>query len=203
MQIPVPFYKSSKDTDCGPLALQMSLEFLGEKHSFEEIAEKERQIDTGIVWSAGIARASRLLGFPTTFISTSNFSHEENDIDYYQKYAHDRAKIILRELHDEIKKMDITIRERDMSLGELLSYVSKDSIPIVLVNWYVLADREGFSGHFLPITGYDEEHIYVHNPGLASAMPYLPIKKEIFVRAWESKGTDKDTIIIYRKPING
>ena len=199
MRIKVPFYKSKKDTDCGPLALRMALAYLGERHTFKKIAKEEKQIDTGLVWSVGIARASKVLGFPAKFISTTNFNPEESDIDYYKKYSHDKAKIVLKELSDEIKKIGVEVQERNMPLEELLSYISENSIPIVLVNWYIIAGKEGFSGHFLPVTGYDKENIYVHNPGLTSAMPYSPIKRSIFLRAWESKGTDKDTIVIYRK----
>ena len=123
MKIDVPFYKSKKDTDCGPLALRMALAYLGERYTFKKIADKERQIDTGLVWSAGIARAAKILGFRTKLISTTNFSQEENDIDYYKKYSNDRAKIVLKELSDEIKKIGVEVEERDMSLKDLLNYV--------------------------------------------------------------------------------
>ena len=55
MKLKVPFYKSKKDTDCGPLALRMALAYLGERHTFQKLAREERQIDTGLVWSVGIA----------------------------------------------------------------------------------------------------------------------------------------------------
>ena len=203
MKIDVPFYKSKKDTDCGPLALRMALAYLGERYTFKKIADKERQIDTGLVWSAGIARAAKILGFRTKLISTTNFSEEDNDIDYYKKYSNDRAKIVLKELSDEIKKIGVEVEERDMSLKDLLNYVTENSIPIVLVNWCIIAEREGFNGHFLTVTGYDKENIYVHNPGMANAGAYLSVKKEVFIRAWESNGTDKDTIVIFRKNKNG
>lgn len=202
MKLSVPFYKSKKDTDCGPLALKMALAYLGEKHILKKISQEERQIDTGLVWSVGIARASRIFGFPTTFISTTNFNLKESDIDYYKKYSHDKAKIILKELSEEIKKIGVDVQERNMTVEELLSYVSENSIPIVLVNWYVIAGKEGFSGHFFAVTGYDGENVYVHNSGIANAMPYLPIKRNVFFQAWESKGTDKDTVVIFRKPCN-
>jgi len=199
MKLKVPFYKAKKDVDCGPLALKMVLEYFGEKYSIDELSKLEKRLDAGTVWSAGIARAAKKLGFDVKIISTSNFDLEEDDIEYYKKYANNKGKIILKELIEELKGLGVKIQEKDMSLNELLIFVSKDSIPIVLINWYVLTGKEGFNGHFLPITGYDEENIYVHNPGLASAMPYLAIKKDLFTKAWESKGTDKDTIIIYRK----
>ncbi len=198
MKLKVPFYKSIKDTDCGPLALRMALAYFGENHTFEDISKQERQLETGLVWSVGIARASKIFGFKTKLVSTNNFSHEE-DIDYYKQYSNDSGKIVLKELSDEIKKIGVEIEERNISLEELLKHVSRNSIPILLVNWFVIANRPGFSGHFLLITGYDKENIYVHNPGIANARAHLSIKKEIFVRAWESKGTDKDAIVIFRK----
>lgn len=199
MKFPVPYFKSVKDTDCGPLALKMALGYLGEEYSFEKLAEEERQIDTGLVWTAGIARAAKKFGFPTTLVSTSNFSHGDNDIDYYKRYAHDTAMLVLKELCDEIKTIGVDIQEKDLSLNELLGYLSTNSIPIVLVNWLVAAGKEGYSGHFLPLSGYDDEYVYVHNPGIANAQAYLPLKKDLFLRAWESKGTDKDTVVISRK----
>lgn len=199
MRIDVPFYKSEKDTDCGPLALRMALAYLGTRMSFDKISKEQKQLDTGLVWSVGIARAAKKLGFRTKFISTTNFNQDVDDIDYYKKYANDKGMIVLKELSDEIKYLGVESEERNLSIDELLSFVSKDSIPIVLVNWFVIANKVGFSGHFLPITGYDAENIYVHNPGIANAMAYLPIRRDIFLKAWESRGTDKDTIIIFRK----
>ena len=196
MIIRVPYNRSRKDTDCGPLALKMVLKHFGQHYSFEKIAKEEKQIYTGLVWSCGIARAARKLGFNAKLISTSNFSHEEDDIEYYKKYADNKAMIVLKELAEEVS--DIS-EERDMSLDELLSFVTQDSLPIVLVNWAVIAGRCGFSGHFLPVVGYDEENVYVHNPGLAMAQRYMPIKRDLFVKAWESKGTDKDTVVVFRE----
>lgn len=199
MKLNVPFYKSQTNTDCGPLALKMTLEYLGKKLSFEEISKKERQLDSGLVWSAGIARAAKIFGFPAKIISMTNFNQETDDIEYYKKYSNDKCKIVLKELLEEVRKIGVEVQERDMPLKELLDYVSENSIPIVLINWKIVAGKKGFSGHFLPITGYDEENVYVHNPGLASPMAHFPIKRELFVKAWESKGTDKDVIIIYKK----
>lgn len=71
MKLKVPFYRSKKDADCGPLALKMALAYLGENHPFNKIAKLEKQLSTGLVWSAGIALAAKKLGFPVKFISTN------------------------------------------------------------------------------------------------------------------------------------
>ncbi len=197
MMINVPFYRSEKDIDCGPIALKMALEYLGEEHSMEEISILEKRLKSGLVWSTGIALASEKLGFPARFISISNFIPE--DIEYYKKYADDKSKLILKEIQDELKNLGAKMEERNIALSELLNYVSENSVPIVLLDWHVISGKEGYQGHYVPVTGYDDENVYVHNPGIANAMAFMPIKREVFLKAWEAKGTDKDTIIIYKK----
>lgn len=198
MKLKVPFYKSIKDTDCGPVVLKMALEYLGEKHDLQELSQLERQLDTGLVWSIGIARAAQKLGFPVKIISITNFDHNEN-IDYYEKYRGDKGKLILEELKKEIKELGIETEEKDLSLQELFSFLTKNSIPIVLVNWSIIKGKPGYQGHFLVISGYDKENVFVHNPGIEKASAYMPIPKDLFIKMWESKGTDKDTVIISKK----
>ena len=197
MLLPVPFHKSLKDTDCGPLALKMVLEYFGKKLPIEQIAKEEKQLETGLVWTLGILRAAHKLGFRAKLISTTNFSHTE-DIDYYKKYANDKGMLVLKELEKEAKQLNLDVEEKNMPLNELLGYVTENSVPIVLINWFVVAGKEGFSGHFVPLVGFDEENVYVHNPGIASAQPYLKVKRAKFVQAWESKGTDKDCVVVFK-----
>ena len=54
-------------------------------------------------------------------------------------------------------------------------------------------------GHFVPIVGYDEKNIYVHNQGLTNPTENLSIPRELFEQARKAKGTDEDIIFIYRK----
>ena len=197
MKLDVPYYASQQDTDCGPLSLKMVLAYFGKHHDVKELSRLERQLDTGLVWSAGIARAAVRLGFPVTFFTnTVDTTITENE--YYTTYALDDARAILQQLTFEIKDAGVYVKQEDLTLQNLLSYVGEGSIPIVLVNWNLIRDKKGFSGHFLPITGYDEDNGFVHNPGVDKAAAHMPISRERFLRAWEAKGTDKDVVIIYR-----
>lgn len=195
MKLEVPFFRSETDADCGPLALKMVLAFFGRDVSFEEIARRERRLDSGMVWSLGIAVAARERGYKVEFYSSENFSLDDG-IDFYEKYADDRARLVLEGLKREAGRLGIL--KGDLSFDVLLEKVTAGSVPIVLINWFVLAGKDGFSGHFVPVTGYDEEFVYIHNPGLASPMAHMPVRRELFKRAWESKGTDKDCIIAFR-----
>ena len=91
------------------------------------------------------------------------------------------------------------MEERSLSLEELLSKVSRNCIPIVLLDWSKIKGTLDFIGHFIPIIGYDEENVYVHNQGFHNTQAFLPIKRELFEEARKAKGTDEDITFIYRK----
>ena len=196
MVLDIPFYTSTNKDNCGPLVLKMVLSYFGEEYSLNELSKLEKQLDSGLVWSIGIARAAKKLGFNVRFITISDSTNENEGIEYYTKYSNDRGKVILKELKDEVRMMNIKLEQKNISINELLSYISKDSIPIVLINYNTLLKKEKFVGHFVPLLGHDNNSIYIH---FTNVKPYMKIEKKIFLEAWESKGTDKDTVIIYRK----
>lgn len=198
MKLNVPFYRTEKDGECGPLALKMALSYFGEEHSFDKLSQLMRRTDSGMVWTAGIALAAKKLGFETRFV-TLNYGSINEDLDFYKKYANDRAMLTLGEIKKEIRQLSIKVEEKNMDLEELLKYVSDNSISIVLLNWHILRGKEGFHGHIVPIVGYDADNIYVHNPGLLEPKDYFPIERRKFLEAWEAKGTDKDVVVIYKK----
>jgi len=90
--------------------------------------------------------------------------------------------------------------EKTIKIDELLSYVTENSIPIVLLDWNVLFQRYGgYNGHFVPVVGYDEENVYVHHHGMRDTEAFMKLKKELFDKARISEGTDEDVLIVYRK----
>ncbi len=194
MKLNIPFHKSEKDTECAQRALQMVLEYFGEKHSIKELSKLTKQLPSGMTWTAGIARASKKLRFNTKIISKQNFSHEEDNIEYYKKHIKEMST--LHELIKENKQLGIPSKEKDLSITQLTKLLTKNSIPIILINWNILTKKKNYQGHFVVLSGHDEKNIYIHNPGIAKAQAFMPIKKELFKKAWESKGTDKDLILI-------
>lgn len=93
------------------------------------------------------------------------------------------------------------VYEKSLLLEEILSFVTEESIPIVLIDWNVIMSRKnkGYQGHFVPIVGYDEKVVYIHNPGLKDTKEFMPISRELFDKARKSEGTDEDVAVIYKK----
>lgn len=194
----IPFYLQTTKMNCGPVALKMALEFLGEKYSIEEL-EKLTEIKEGkAVFTIQLAIAARKLGFKVDFFTKFLGMNPENlNLDFYKKYTAERVSLEERFLH--AKNLGVKIEEKTISLPEIIDNIKEDRIIILILDWNVIKGVENYQGHFVPIVGYDEENIYVHNHGFLNPTAFLPISKKLFEKARKAKGTDEDIMIIYRK----
>jgi len=200
MKLEIPFFKQTTRLNCGPSALRMILAYFGKDPGMEILEEK-----TGIKKGKGtytiqMATAATSLGHRTDFYSKHVLSNEENlKLDFYAKYgdiAENSKKLV-----EDAKMAGVNIQEKILSLEELLGFVTKDSIPIVLIDWNIVTSRmeKGYQGHFSPIVGYDSQNVYVHNHGLNNPQEFMPIERAVFDKARKVAGTDEDIVIIYKK----
>ncbi len=201
MKLDVPFYKQTSKTNCGPTALRMVLSYFGDNRLLEEI-EKECEIKDGKgVYSIQLSTAASRLGYKTSFYSRHLGVNPENlKMDFYKKYSEtfsDQDKII-----SDANCAGVNISESSISLEELLSFVTKKSVPIILLDWNIVRNEseKGYQGHFVPIVGYDEESIYVHNHGLTNPVGFQSISREVFEKSRTAKGTDEDVVVIFNEP---
>jgi len=202
MILDVPFFKQEQKNDCGPSALQMVLDYLGEYYPKEKLMDLVDSDRSGVTFTLGLARAVAELGFKTEFYSANLGINPENyNLEFYKKETEGISlnQEKLNKLISESKKLGVKIEERKLSLEELLSKLSEDCIPIILLDWSLINETENFIGHFVPIVGYDEENVYVHNQGLKDFRPFLPIKRKLFDQARTAKGTDEDVLFVYRR----
>lgn len=89
--------------------------------------------------------------------------------------------------------------QKVLTLEELEDHMKENHVPLVNVNWRVLVGREGFSGHFLTIVGFDNDHVYAHQPGLANPTPSWRIPKDLFLKAWSATGSDNEVVLVLGK----
>ena len=201
MKLEVPFFKQTDQLNCGTYALKMVLAFLGEDLGIGVLDERAGVKEGKGSYTIQIAIATTSLGHRTCFYSKNISFNEENfKLDFYKKYS----PLDLQQSQQLIEKgkaAGIHIQQRTLSLEELLSFVSEDSIPIVLIDWNVIRNRRerGYHGHFVPIVGFDEQNVYMHNHGLNDPQEFMQVKKEILDKARREQGTDEDVVIIYRK----
>jgi hypothetical protein len=200
MKLDIPFFKQTTNLNCGPAALRMTLAYL-DKDPGIELMEEKVGIQEGKGTSTmqlGIATAK--LGHKTELFSKYTSFNEENlELDFYKKYSESDLEYH-KNLEKSAEQERVKIIEKTFSL-ELSLLLTENSAVIILLDWNVVKGKEekGYQGHFVPVVGYDEENIYVHDHGLSSPQPLTKIKKEIFDKARKAKGTDEDVLVIHRK----
>ncbi len=201
MKLNVPFYKQTTSLNCGSSALRMVLAYLDKDLGLEILEEKIGVKEGKGVSTIRLAIASASLGYKTDFYSKHVLFNENNiNLDYYKQYG----EMNLRESEILIKKAKeegVNIQEKSLSLEELLKMVKEKSVPIILLDWNMVLGKkeEGYQGHFVPIVGYDNENVYVHNHGFNNTQKFFSINKLIFDKARRAKGTDEDIVVIYAK----
>ncbi|MEK6800663.1 MAG: peptidase C39 family protein [Nanoarchaeota archaeon] len=200
MRLEVPFYKQTTKLNCGPVALRMVLAYFGQEVSLDVLEQR-----TGIKEGKGVstiqlATVASSLGYKTDFFSKHIYFNEDNlKLEFYQRYSD--AIQQSKQIVEDAKTAGVMVEKKVMSLEELLQKISEDSIAIILLDWNIVKGtrEKGYQGHFVPIVGYDDENMYVHNHGLDDPRLFLPIKREIFEEARKAQGTDEDIIIIHRE----
>ncbi|MFA4887621.1 MAG: peptidase C39 family protein [Candidatus Nanoarchaeia archaeon] len=198
MKLEVPFYQQRSALNCGPTALKMAFEYLGKDLPIELIEEKSRMNDGKGVSTLKLALAAIELGFKTTlYTKTLQFNEEHLKLEFYKNYG-DLDTLQCSLLIKETQEKGAHLEEKQLDLQTILNYLDENTIVIVLLDWsVVLHNKEkGYNGHFVPLVGYDEENIYVHNQGNLNPTPYLAIPTHIFEEARMAQGTDEDLLIL-------
>jgi len=200
MKLKVPFYKQTTSLNCGPTVLKIALAFLDKEYSIKQLEKQVGIKDKKGVSTIKLATAAASLGYKVDFFSKHILFDEKNlDLNFYKNHG----DLDLEESRKQVKiaeKAGVNIREKTLNLEELLSNLTKTSIPIVLIDWNIIIKKqESYQGHFVPIVGYDDKYIYIHNSGLRNPQKFMQIKKDIFEKSRKAKGTDEDILIIYKK----
>jgi len=200
MKLKVPFYKQTSPLNCGPTTLRMVLGYFGNDEGVEVLEAR-----TGIKEGEGIstiqiATAAASSGYRTDFYSKHILFNEENlKHEFYQKYSDMDLEQSKKWLEDA-KVAGVNIQERTLSLEELLGFVTKDSVPIILLDWNIVKARKdkGYQGHFVPVVGYNEQNVYIHNHGLNDTQEFMSVPKTTFDEARKAEGTDEDIVVLHR-----
>jgi hypothetical protein len=170
--ITVPFHYQDIDYYCGPACLEMVFHYYGEDISQTEIADVARTIGEP-VYSTFTDELRRAAHFSN--ISTSNGAEipDENITGY------------------TLRKLGYAAVEAQyMDLTQLKSYIDQDK-PLILLMFY-----SGYhvSTHYRVVTGYNETHIFLHDPwnkplwGGRYGCAYIAFNYTAFLDLWSYYG---------------
>lgn len=201
MKLEVPYLRQTTPLNCAPAALGMILHYFGDESSLEDL-EKKMDIEDGKgISTIKIADVSAQLGYRTEFFSKHILFNEANlQHKFYQNYGDMDVSQSERTIKEAISR-GVKVEEKTLPLEDLLSIISPNCVPIVLLDWNIVKGTpdKGYQGHFVPIVGYDDTNVLVHCPEMKEDRSFVPISRTIFDEARKASGTDEDLIIIYRK----
>jgi uncharacterized protein YvpB len=193
MKYKVPYYEQNKRFTCGTTNLRMAFAYLGKKYSYSKTKKLSRQLKSTMTLMEGMALGAAEVGLSVKYYATDFAIDMKSD---YFKEGMGKDGIKALQEFEKSKDNKIEVKKENISLNKLLKFLTKRSIPIVLINTNIFSKKEGFNGHYVTIVGYDKKAIYVHNSGTTYPFPYWPIKRDLFLKAWMSKNADKRVLII-------
>ena len=200
MKLKVPLY-INKHYDCGPVCLEMIFDFFGQKKSFEEIQQVVNPEKSGATLTIGLAKAAQHFGFQTTFYTKQLVNEELFTHEFYQEVTNGEEEYFkkIKVLTAECESLGVNIYEKTLTLKDITKKISEDCLAIIILDWGVIKGLDKYHGHFVVITGYDEDNIYVNQPGPSNPDTNMKISRELFDRARKAPGTDEDIMFIQRK----
>ena len=199
MKLRVPFFKQTTSLNCGPAALRMVLAYFGKDRRIRDLEQRAGIKKGKGISTIQIATAAASFGHRTDFYSKHILFDKKNlKLEFYKKYADVNLIEHSKKLVKDAKKAGVNVQEKTLSLESILNFTTKDSIPIVLLDWNLVKGKKGYQGHFVPVVGYDEKNVYVHNHGTHNPQEFMSIKRQIFDEARKADGTDEDIAVIYR-----
>lgn len=198
MKFDIPLVKQERPFECGAVTLDMVLSYFGEVNTKRDYRNLLDQDDNGVIWTSDLAKTATRLGYKTSMYSKSlGVDERKYDLDFYQEHADElnEAEEKLESFHSEIEDNDGELNEETLTLDNIVDKTSKDNIPIIVLDWGIIDPKNYRQMHFVPVTGYDEDNIYVHEPH-RHVEKHFPISRNKFNASRKSRGTDEDILFI-------
>ena len=185
----VPYYPQTLDFTCGPAALMMAMRYHDYPVPLERWLELAlwREATTVFMLSGhggcsahGLAVAALRRGFQAIVVSP------DSGVPFLDSVRGEKKEVV-RISHTtferELRGLGGKVELRDFGHQDVADAIARGAVPLVLLSGYRLYDER--VPHWVVITGYDDDHLYLHDPlvpeGTSRAdAVHLPIKRDFF-----------------------
>jgi len=201
----IPFFTNTPDdTHCFQASLKMVLKhFFPERDfTFEELDEMTDKPANKWTWPCAGLVALKRMGLEVRFYAKMDYNEfAERGVDYIREiYPNDADEMIKNsDIESEIENAKEMIKHNIFSnekveLGDAEKWFNQNYLVVLLINSNVLRDKKGINGHFVVLTGLDEDNVVIHDPGLPP-LKNRAVPKELFLKAWRYPKEDYDTML--------
>lgn len=201
----LPFYKNEAGTSCMQASMQVALKhFLDKEYSIKELDKLTGRKEGLWTYTSQAASVLNDLSLNIRFYSKTDiklFLGGEKFIR--ENYGKDAEQILkytdLPVVIEATKKLlnNNIFKQKLLSVEELEESVKRGYVVIVLIDLNKILGVEGhYRGHYVNITGFDVDSIYIHDSGPLNAEANKKVDKQIFIDAMNANGTDNDVIVV-------
>jgi ribosomal protein S18 acetylase RimI-like enzyme len=169
----VPYYPQSLDFTCGAACLMMALQYFNRKvemtRSLEVTIWKEATtifMASGYAGTDGYGLALSALNrkLACRMVMSTDATPMLKSVRIPKK--RDIIKIVHGDMKRRAKRAGLSSAVFDYGLDEIIASMHRGWLPIVMISTYRLTgDRVA---HWIVVTGFDENYVYIHDPDVAS-----------------------------------
>lgn len=190
----VPYHPQSLDFTCGPAALLMAMR----SHDPSIPADTRSELrlwreSTTIFMTAGLggcspeglALAAHRRGFSIELILSDRGTMFIESVR--SPIKREVIRLVEEEFREELAKCGIAIEFLPLSVDLLRARFEAGGIPVVLISSYRIAREK--QPHWVVVTGFDDEHVYLHDPDVAERLDktafdcmQIPVRQTDFIK---------------------
>jgi len=165
----IPYYEQTLIFTCGPAALLMAM------HALNKEVPLDRELEVRLWREATTVFMTSGHGGTTPFGLAIAAKHRGFDVDVFVNgprplfqnsvRSEDKKVVIALTEQDYLKQMaeeGIGLSEAIPTLDDIRAVVEAGAIPIVLISTWQLYHEK--VPHWVVVTGFDDKHIYIHDP---------------------------------------
>jgi hypothetical protein len=207
--IDIPFYTNDGDGfQCMQVGMKCVLEkYLGKQFSLEQLDKLTGRGPGQQTWTSMIVPVLHDLGLHVVYYTKLPQEPFLQGEPYIRREYKDIAQHIINTtnitvMQDAVRKLLRLnlVKSRIMPQQEMEKHLKDGHALLVTVDAAILYhNARPYHGHFVILTGYDEEYFYYHENGPALIEANKRIAKELFMKAWNAHGTDNDVVVVYGK----
>lgn len=209
----VPYYPQSLDFTCGPAALLMAMRTHDPSIPAETRTELRlwRESTTIFMTSGlggcspeGLALAAHRRGFGVDVVLPNRgIMFIESVRSQIKRQV---IQLVQEDFREELQSCGIAIEFRPLSVDLLRTRFEAGGIPVVLISSYRIAREK--QPHWVVVTGFDDEHIYLHDPDVAERLDktaidcmQIPVRQTDFLKMARYGKVQQQAALFISKPI--
>jgi hypothetical protein len=128
----------------------------------------------------------------------------KNGSDYirknYEKEVSEKM-IKLSNIKSEVENAKKMVKEnifelKGLSFEDIESLFKQKYMIILLINCDIINNEPGYDGHYVILTGIDDDNVFIHDPGIENGSPNRKVNRDLFIKAWRYPEKENDIILI-------